>query len=373
MPSGSWLVCPSCDLKHSPRPDGRCPRCRAEVVPPSDAPGAALRPAASAEHPRFPRDAGALGPRIAGGVLVLGGIVSAFSTSAREAAPGVTRVAPAAGALVAILLGIWLLRGSDLARRLAVGLVAFALAGTVAAGAVTNTWAVTAVLGALCGATLLLLLGEPGRGRIAAAGLVFAAALVAGIAGLPGMAPVLRTLLVSGGTTEGDPVKGASGPAWSLSVPPNRWYRARNQSFELTDAGDRVGQTSHAVFESRLLRVEEPAHLVVVSLRIAGSPGLDLDAAAARLADSASRRLERWRLLGVGTLPGRGGTRVLHATAVLERQEVEMLWGLYPNAPMFYVVLVAAERQSFPRLRGELEGILASFRSETLPREPAPR
>ncbi len=372
MPSGSWLVCPSCDLKHSPRPGGRCPRCGAEVVPPSDALGAALRPSPSAEHPRFPRDVGALGPRIAGGVLVLGGIVSAFSVSARDAAPGVTRVAPAAAALVAILLGIWLLRGSDSARRLAVGLVAFALVGAVAAGAVTGAWAVAAIFGVLCGATLLLLLGDPGRGRITAAGLIFAGALVAGTVGLPGVPPALRRVLVSSGTAEGDPVRGVAGPGWSLSVPPLRWYRARNQSFDLTEAGDRVGETSHAVFENRLVRTEGPAHLVVVSLRITGSPGLDLDAAAARLAEAASRKLERWKLLDVGTLPGRGGTRVLHATAVLERQDVEMLWGLYPNAPMFYVVLVAAERQTFPRLRDELEGILASFHSEALPGEPAP-
>ena len=27
MPSGTWLVCSACDLRHSVRQDGRCPRC----------------------------------------------------------------------------------------------------------------------------------------------------------------------------------------------------------------------------------------------------------------------------------------------------------------------------------------------------------
>lgn len=115
MSSGAWQVCPACELRHSPRPGGRCPRCGAEVVAASDAPGAALRPAATAEHPRFSRVEGARGPQVAGGVLVLAGTVLALSPLVRDAAPGVVRVAPAAGALVAILVGTWLLR-----RRLAV-------------------------------------------------------------------------------------------------------------------------------------------------------------------------------------------------------------------------------------------------------------
>lgn len=32
-----WITCPSCGLKHSPRPDGLCPRCRTRTVEPSAA------------------------------------------------------------------------------------------------------------------------------------------------------------------------------------------------------------------------------------------------------------------------------------------------------------------------------------------------
>ena len=33
MPESEWAVCPQCSLKHRPRPDGLCPRCRASLAP----------------------------------------------------------------------------------------------------------------------------------------------------------------------------------------------------------------------------------------------------------------------------------------------------------------------------------------------------
>jgi hypothetical protein len=50
MTNVSWQVCPACSLRHSARPNGRCPRCGGAVL---SAPGAT---------PRGPRGGSARGP-----------------------------------------------------------------------------------------------------------------------------------------------------------------------------------------------------------------------------------------------------------------------------------------------------------------------
>ncbi len=104
-----------------------------------------------------------------------------------------------------------------------------------------------------------------------------------------------------------------------------------------------------------------------MSWRVPGGGSLDLDAAAARVSDGSGQKLAKWKLLGVAPLPGRGGTRVLHATAWLEGRDVELLWGLYPNGPVLIGVVLAADPGTFAKLRPELDGILSSFRPEELP------
>ncbi len=192
--------------------------------------------------------------------------------------------------------------------------------------------------------------------------------LVAGLTALVvvvRLAPAVKRMLVLGDRVRGSPVRDLKGRGFALTLPPDLWYVARQRRFELTDGGDPT-DPGRPVLEQRLLRADGRAHLAVVSWRLPGGGSLDLDAAAARVSDGSSRKLAKWRLLDVTPLPGRGGTRVLHATAWLEDRDVELLWGLYPNGQALVGVVLAADRGAFENLRKELDGILASFRTTQL-------
>lgn len=196
MASGIWLVCSACDLRHSVRPDGLCPRCGAPTLPPpSDAPGAAVRPPPPPPILKAGAGGRVVGMRTAGGVFVLVALLFGLFGPVRDTAPGMLPMAPAAGVLVVLLLGLWLLRGSDVARRLAWVLAALALAAAIALCAAAPTRSEGVVLGSLGGAALLLLVGDVGPRRIAVALLVLAAGLAAAVVGLWGAPPASRKLL----------------------------------------------------------------------------------------------------------------------------------------------------------------------------------
>ncbi len=178
--------------------------------------------------------------------------------------------------------------------------------------------------------------------------------------------PAVKRTIALGDRAKGAPVSFLAGRGFTLELPTGRWYEARVPRFELTDGGDPADPNRPAL-EHRLLRAGEPAQLAVISWTLLGGGSLDLDTAAALVSEGSARRLEKWKLLGVAPLPGRGATRVLHATALLEGRDVELLWGLYPNGPTVYGVLVAAETSAFVRLRREMEGILASVRAFDAP------
>lgn len=188
--------------------------------------------------------------------------------------------------------------------------------------------------------------------------LVLAAAAAAAVL----VAPAVKRTIALGDRAKGAPVSLLAGHGFTLELPKGRWYEARVPRFELTDGGDPTDPNRPAL-EHRLLRAGEPAQLAVISWRLGGDGSLDLDDAAALVSEGSARRLEKWKLIGVAPLPGRGATRVLHATALLEGRDVELLWGLYPSGPTVYGVLVAVEPAAFVRLRREMEGILASVRA----------
>ena len=191
-------------------------------------------------------------------------------------------------------------------------------------------------------------------------------ALAAAAAAAVFVAPTVKRTIALGDRAKGAPISFLAGRGFTLDLPKGRWYAARVPRFELTDGGDPMDPDRPAL-EHRLLRAGEPAHLVVVSWRLRGDGALDLAAAAALVSEGSARRLEKWKLLGVAPLAGRGATRVLHATALLEGRDVELLWGLFPNGPTVHGVLVAAETSAFVRLRREFEDILASVRAFDAP------
>lgn len=299
--------------------------------------------------------------RIAGGAMILGALVSLGTPlpPAAQPSPAVYRAAVFFPALV----GIGLVLGKEFARRVAIGFLILGLLGALALAVTTHAWVIALLAGAFVGAYLLLLVGEPGGGRLVLACLVLGTGLAAAFVMRGGAGSVATKVLQLGDQIEGDPVERVAGPAWSFQVPPGRWYvsKKRFPDFE--------GGVS---LERAVVRPDGAAVALLFSTKTPADRGFDLDALTSELSRAWAKSLPAYKLHGAAPLPGRGGTRVVHMTSRVDNADFEALCGLYPNAPMFYVLVTGTSPRGFPALRGELEGILASFRSDTLPPEPTP-
>lgn len=364
MTSGAWLVCPACDLRHAARADGRCPRCQASVAASVDAAGAALH-----APPPVLRPADVAPPagwRVAGAALVAGGVAAAVAgVVARPPVGGTARAlaTSAVSGFLAVLLGAALIRGREGARRLAFGLVAVAFAAGVLLAAATPLWPIAGLLALMGVAGLLLLVGDAGKARIAAASILLAGGFAAGVLGAARPGLVAARVLAWTGAIEPAAVEEVEGGAWRLRFPPRVWYRARNVPESAPNAS----------FERRFLRPDGPAYVFVVSAKLPEDGRATLDALADALVEGARKPFQAWAVVDAASLPGRGGTRVLHVRGALGGEKVEMLCGIFPNAPAIHAVVVGAGTNAFPRLRAELQAVLESFESGPAPAVTSPR
>ena len=269
-----------------------------------------------------------------------------------------------AGVLLPALLGIGLVLGQELARRAMIALSVLGLAGALAFGIGTHVWIVAAILAVACGTYLMLLVGEPGGGRLILGALILVTELGASFLLRGGPGPAAARVLQMGDEIEGEPVQRVAGTAWRFQVPPQKWYVSKRGFRDLEDSG--------VTLERALVRPEGAATAFLFSRKIPSDRGFDLDLLSNQVSKIWAKQFQSYVLHGVDPLPGRGGTRVLHFSAKVNNEEFEALCALYPNAPMFYALMVGTSPGSFPALREELEGVLVSFWSDTLPPEPTP-
>lgn len=361
MAAGEWLVCFACGLRHTPRPDGQCPRCKAPSAEPEpDAAGAAWRPPPPQTRAPTVGDVLPAGARVAGWIMIANGAVGLVGALRVASLSGSASTVAAAGALAGAAIGLAIVNGSDLARRIAVGLSAIALPALLVLGAATQAWAPCAAGALLCLANLALLVGDAGPARLVPAALVLAGGVAAGVSAALDPASFATKLLAWAGAVDSATVSEVRGPTWRMTFPAGRWHRAKR------DFGG--GPASEGSF----LRPDGPAFATVLPVNVRGLESADPDLVARLGSESVAARFDRWKLLEVAPLEGRGGTRVLHGVAKKGLQEIEVLCGLFPNGPLYHVVVVGAAPKAFAKAKDELAGVLASFRSDTLPMPSAP-
>lgn len=194
------------------------------------------------------------------------------------------------------------------------------------------------------------------RGRLAFVFLLLVLGLAAFAVLRGGAGSIVTKILQWGDEIGGAPVQRVAGLGWSFQAPPKLWY-ATKRSFTDFEVGDRV------TLERALARPRGSAVAFLFSMRT-GDRGLDLDALTDEFSKTFLVKIQAHDVQPLGPLPGRGGTRVLRMSAKIDNKAIDALCGLYPDAPMFYALVVGAPPRDFPVLREELEGLLVSFRSE---------
>jgi len=373
-----WTVCPQCQLKHSRRPDGVCPRCKATLGDDSASdgdsaqlsepePGAESLPdvydgrplgSASLFATTAPAAEGVtLGARIGGAILVanaLGLLVEKGLSAAMDpgAGPALSFSSPVS-VLIDLVLGGMLLTGNR--KGLTWAKVRVVLGGLLlpVIYLTTGNWLLAALQVAFAGGLALLLFGDPGRPRLAgglvAAGLVLALQTVGLIGMATGTAPLASAMLAT--SLEGDPVDTVEGEAcpWRVTVGGQRWYLRKAE----------VAKRENPLADRWLVWPAKDAHVIVIAERL--DPGLvvDMEKFVDVVLENASAEVTDLQLAGREALHD-GGTLV-HATGTVDGLPVDYYYGLFASEPWIFQVVAFASRQQFPSVQGELRSIIDSF------------
>ncbi|HSN15844.1 MAG TPA: hypothetical protein VLT61_14525 [Anaeromyxobacteraceae bacterium] len=124
----NWMTCPGCGLKHSPRPDGLCPRCRTRISPAGAEAGGAPAgfPGAARDYPMPPSASGE-----PGGAFPTRAAPQPFPTTPVGQSAPVTGVT--VGSLVSRTFSTWWANVARYALLLLLAYVPIFVAGVVAA------------------------------------------------------------------------------------------------------------------------------------------------------------------------------------------------------------------------------------------------
>lgn len=340
-----YALCPACRLQHTRRADGLCPRCKARM-------DRAPAPAGSAPLP--------MGARIAGGLLLANALAIVLETALGVASSGIPGHPPIAAAVHDLVIGAMLVGG---VRKVLAWTVFRVCAGAllfVAMHVYQGDRLSAAFQLAFSASLLLLLLGAPGRPRVATALAIFSVVIVFEIAGIIGIATGRNVLASTVLALRGDleraprPLTGTNRP-WRIT-PPDGWFLR-------TEAAARK---DNALADRWLIRPDLDAHIMVISEHVERVESIDPDALARAVLGNVQASVKGVRIIEQGTLLRPAGARTIHAVSASDRMEIEYLYGVVASGSDAYQIVTFAPRRSFAEARPELEAAIASF-------QPAPR
>jgi hypothetical protein len=381
-----WSVCAHCNLKHTRRPDGLCPRCH-EAVGEKAHPAAAAaqadgmpdvydgravgeRPAGARRTPVRPQGGPTLfgaasppereelpvGVRIAGAILVANGLALMIESGLRATMEGVPKP-PLGGSPIAMLidlvLGGMLLTGNG--KALPWVKVRVVLGGLILP-AVFFAQGETFMGGmqlAFSGGLALMLFGDAGKLRIAAGLLGTGFGLVMETIGLfaiaTGTAPLAHVQMA--GSLESDTVSDVVGNAcaYRLTAGGNHWYLRK----------DEAAKKDNALADRWLVWPSKDAHVVVIAEKLDSGITVDMDRFAEVILGNVRKASPDVKVLSREALPG-GGTR-LHTQATVNGLQIESYYGLYAREPWIFQVIAFTGQRQFASVESELASLVASF------------
>lgn len=377
----TWVVCPSCQLKHRLRPEGGCPRCaavqsaaareggaaregaaapEAGVAP---APGAAVAAAPEETRMGLPPETDAVAPEgvslpLAGGALVAFAVTNLLATflmpqAAGEGLPVATTLAPT---LFDLFIGSSLLRGHakhlSWARfRVVLGAIVWPLVL-----AVQGNWPGVVLQLMVCGALALLLWGG-GRvlRTVALSVLTLIIALTAAItvAARSGANPLLGAMMALKGELEPLSPGLLAGRQFSYTVdPPRGDWRLRSVA---------ASQRDNPLADRWLVLPGSDVHLVVTAEKLDGALHVDMARFRAVVLENARKGMPDLRELPGGsprlaTLPG-----YIHVEGTAAGQALEMEIVLHADRGALYQLTAFGPRAGYQRAQPELAEAIRSF------------
>jgi hypothetical protein len=355
-----WIICPSCQLKHSARPDGSCPRCHQPVAGFQPAAGSwtqsAALPGTAAGAPaaQDAEETAPLGVRLAG----VGAMVLAVTNL----------IAFAAGEHQTMLLGssvVDLLLGGALALGVrSRGLLGFMIFRVVAGGIGFGAY-LWSTQGAAAGVVqvvlstgfLLLLIGRAGAARLVLGGALSLLAL--GVQGV-GVKVILGgdnplTELLAGMQGYGAPVTSAEGQKipWRIDLPGGHW--------RLRDAA--ATRRENPAIDTMLAWPAKDAAIVIIAEDVGAGRTIPIDALADAVGQNAKKALKNYHVLSQDPLAtALDEAMMVHATGEVNGQTVEGLYGVFVDGSVAIQVTTLVGARKFAELEPELRGIIASLR-----------
>lgn len=339
------IACPQCGLRHTPRDNGLCPKCLTAIsgFQPMQAAAPAQPAPAAAGIPT--------GARAAGVVLLLNALVNILSMAVLPRDSGALN--PLHGLLVDVVVGAGLLTGKEKWHKWA--LVRVVLGGVIFGclfGFRHDWWSLAFQL-MLSASLLMLLWSEPGRVRIAAGVMVgapyFLMSMIGLVAAKTGTNPIASAMLSAKGE-----IRRSSGTLrgvqadYCLELPRSGWY--------LRDAA--VAKKDNPLADRWVTRPDVDAHVMVIAEEVPGAV-IPQDKYEAALQREASTRLTGYEM--IGREPVSTGA-ALHYRGTSQDLRLEYYRGAFTNGSHAYQVVAFATPESFTKVRGEITGIVKSFR-----------
>jgi hypothetical protein len=372
-----WVVCPYCQLKHTRRPDGSCPRCKQAIDAGGDMPVA--QPAAEgsdgampdvydgrALSPTSPRPGHAaaggggmdtdtsdvpLGARIAGGILIVNGLLRVAETAVASSDGGFA--AGPVSMVIDFLIGGSLLFGHP--RFLAWAKVRIVLGGLILpiVFIATGSPLVALVQLIFSGGLALLVFGRASVPRIAAGAVVAGLYLAMGTLGLLGLtlgASFLRSAAYSS-QLESAPLTILQGERYHLTPASHKWY-LRKAEFARKD---------NPLSDRWIVRPDKDAHIFVIAEELPGTARVDMDRFTEAVTENARRGASKFELISNTPLSITLASRLLEIRFTNKGQEMHGYYGLFAREPYIYQVAAIISEKEFSGLSAELKQTVSSF------------
>jgi hypothetical protein len=296
-----------------------------------------------------------LGARIAGGLLLLNAAVMALELvlMPNKVPNATSSLVPA---VVDVLIGASLLRGDKKYLQWA---IVRAVGGAViwTGLSLANGEHFVAALQVLVSASLLaLLIGQPGRARIAAACLAFSLYGLVELAGLlsltTGVNPIAATTMQLSGELEPESAGTIHGVAfdYALTAPAKSWHLYKAE----------VMHKNNPLADRWLVRPDVDAHLLVIAERLEPGMTLELKNLSKVIVDNARKAITDIVVLEDAPMPTRDGW-LLRFTGASEGKGIEFYVGLYAKGRNVVQVQGFAPNKSFAAAKPELERAVASL------------